>query len=168
MTNNELVQRATERLNKTGNPTLPPEETLTAIIQLGKDFKEANDKIRKLEEKVQEYAAKTEVAYNRMDDAEHEQKKAKDEAKNQAWVAQELGNFVRDVANGVYVGQEMAAARRVYDLNEGSIKKKRLNAYNFDSIQEAKETYAEYCKGAGIPFDEINMLPWLFDYAARP
>lgn len=168
MTTKELVERATERLNKTGNPPLPPEETLSAIIQLGKDRDDAITKMHNLEEQLQEYKAKTEIAYNRMDDAEHECKKARDSAKEQGWLAQELGKFVRDISNGLYEGQEMAAAKRVYDLNSGSIKKKRLNAYNFDSLDEAKEAYHEHCLNQSMRYNEIEMLGWLFEYAVRP
>lgn len=168
MNTNELIERATERLNKTDNPLLPPEDTLSAIIQLGKERDEAKEKAVKLAGKVGELTARASFAEVKMSEANLESKKAKDFAKEQAWIAQELGKFVCDIANGIYAGQEIAAAKRVYDLNGGSIKKKRLNAYNFDSYEEAKDAYREHCKEDGIAFDEINMLPWLFNFAERP
>lgn len=168
MTTNELINRATERLNETGYPLLTQEETLSAIIQLGKERDEAKTKAVNLAEKVGELQARATWAEVQRDEMELESKRAMDSAKEQAWIAQELGKFVRDLSIGFYVGQEMAAAKRVYDLNGGSIKKKRLNAYNFDSLDEAKDAYQEYCKKEGLAFNEINILPWLFDFAERP
>ena len=137
-------------------------------IQLGKERDEAKTKAVNLAEKVGELQAKATCAEAQRDEKEMESKRAMDSAKEQAWIAQELGKFVRDVSNGIYAGQEMAAAKRVYDLNSGSIKKKRLNAYNYDSLAEAREAYREHCKEEWLAFDENNMLPWLFDFANRP
>ena len=165
MTSKELLNRVEQRLNNTGNPSLPPEETLQAIMNLGKEKNSIQQEKEKQSEEIAELKAKLESAISRMDDAEFHAKQAHDRAKEQEWIAHELGNFIKDVANSIYVGQEVAAANRVYDLNKGSLKKKRLNAYNFDSLQEAKDAYEKHCKVEGIPFDEINMLSWLFSYA---
>lgn len=168
MTTTELIKRVEQRLNKTGNPSLPPEETLRAILELGKERDAALNEKHSIQDEIDQQTAKIDALVSQKEEAEFQARQAKDEAKEQMWIAHELGNFIRDVANSIYVGKEVSAANRVYDLNKGSLKKKRLNAYNYDSIQEAKDAYTEYCKGAGIPFDEINMLSWLFDYAARP
>ena len=85
---------------------------------------------------------------------------AKAKAKEQAWYAQELGKFIADVANCRYEGQEIAAAKRVYNLNSGSINRKRLNAHNYDSLEEARRGYLDYLKGK--PYEEIGMMAWLF------
>ena len=167
MTTSELIKRATERLNKTGNPPLPSEETLRAIIELGNERDAVLIEKLSIREELARKTAYVESLVSQKEEAKLRARRAEDEAKEQTWIAHELGNFVRDLANGVYEGGEMAAAKRVYDLNGGSIKKKRLNAYNFDSYEEAKDAYREHCKEDGIAFDEINMLPWLFDFAER-
>ena len=168
MTTSELIERVTMRLNGTGNPSLPPEETLRAILELGKERDSVLNEKLSIQDELEQQTAKNDVLVSQKEDAEFRAQQAEDEAKEQKWIAHELGNFIRDIANSIYVGHEVPAANRVYDLNKGSLKKKRLNAYNFDSLQEAKYAYANVCKEKGIPFDEINMLPWLFDYAARP
>lgn len=168
MTTTELIDRVDKRLNKTGNPSLPPEETLRAILELGKERDAAINEKLSIQDEIDQQMTKMDALVSQIEDAEVKARQAKDEAKEQMWIAHELGNFIRDIANSLYVGREVSAANRVYDLNKGSLKKKRLNAYNFDSLQEAKAAYAEYCGEKGLPIDEKNMLSWLFDYAARP
>lgn len=167
MTSRELLIRVEQRLNNTGNPPLPPEETLQAIINLGREKDVVSSEKKALSEEVAELKARVESDMSRMADAELRALQATDKAKEQEWIAHELGKFIRDVANGIYVGQEVPAANRVYDLNKGSLKKQRLNAYNYDSLDEAKEAYKRHCMEEGLAFDEINMLQWLFDYAQR-
>lgn len=95
------------------------------------------------------------------DDAELQTKQAEDSAKEQAWIAHELGKFVSDTANGLYSGNERAAANRVYDLNKSSLRKKRLNAYNYETLEEAKSAYE---KSESDDTFEV----WLFTNAVKP
>jgi hypothetical protein len=37
--------------------------------------------------------------------------------KEQTWIANQLGQFVKELGAGIYEGQEKAAAKRLYDLN---------------------------------------------------
>ena len=118
-----------------------------------------------MDNEIDRQTAKIDALISQKEEAEFQLRQAKDEAKEQMWIARELGNFVRDIANSIYEGREVSAANRVYDLNRGSLKKKRLNAYNFDSLQEAKDAYAEHCKSEHISFNEKAMLEWLFEPA---
>lgn len=167
MTTDELINRAEQRLNKTGNPSLPPEATLKAILDLGKERDAAQKEAALLYSKVAGLETNLASALTAKDDAEKLKLQADDETKEHEWIAHELGNFVRDIANGIYAGGEIAAANRVYDLNKGSLRKKRLNAYNYDSLQAAREAYRKHCLAEGLAFDEINMLEWLFRSVAR-
>ena len=81
-------------------------------------------------------------------------------AKEQSWYAQELGKFIDDIANCRYEGQEIVAARRVYNLNSGSINRKRLNAHNYDTFDEARQGYLDHMKTKDC--DELSMMAWLF------
>ena len=87
--------------------------------------------------------------------------KAEESEKDKAWVANELGKFVRDVANGLYEGQEMAAARRVYDLNSGSLNKRRINACNYESLDDAEKAFA-FMRGRE-QYTSQDLLQWLFE-----
>lgn len=166
MTTDELTYRAKERLSGTSNPSLPPEETLAAIIELGEERDSAREQQRSLEAEIGVLKGKLGMAEERLEESKFQQRRAEDDARNQGWLAQELGNFVRDVANRIYEGAEAAAAQRVYDLNASSIRKKRLNAYNYDSLDEAKQAYIATIKD--MPFDNDGFNNWLFKFAQRP
>ena len=97
--------------------------------------------------------------------AEFNQTKAENNSKEKARIANELGKFVCDVANGLYEGQEIAAARRVYDLNSGSLTKQRINACDYDSVQEAKQAYLEKMNDA--PYTDEAFQLWLFEPAPQ-
>lgn len=165
MTTDELIRRAYERLAGTSNPSLPPEETLSAIVALGKErdakaieSDEKDSQITKLQARIDELQKECEKQKSLA-------AAASEDAKNNAWVAMELGLFVAGVANHQYDGTEAAAARRIYNLNSSSLRKKMLNGYAFDSYKEAKEAYEKKCKEEDLPFDDLNMLIWLYDYA---
>ena len=162
MTTEELLTKVESRLNKTDNPSLPPEETMAAILELGREKDEAIKERLSVSEKVATLETKIEGLSAQKEEAEFNAKQAQDKAKEQEWIAHELANFVKCVANGIYVGQERAAANRVYDLNGGSIRKKRLNAYNFNSLDEAKKAYIE---ALIEPYEAERFLEWLFQYA---
>lgn len=162
MTTEELLTKVESRLRRTDNPSLPPEETMAAILELGKERDEAIVERIKISEKVGSLESRIEFLSSQKEEAEFNAKQAEDKAKEKEWLAHELAHFIRDVANGIYEGQERSAANRVYDLNGGSIRKKRLNVYNFDSLDEAKKAYAEETKE---PYEAERFLEWLFRYA---
>jgi hypothetical protein len=62
--------------------------------------------------------------------------------KEQTWIANQLGQFVKELGAGIYEGQEKAAATRLYDLNCNSLKRPLVNAYLYDTIEEAREAFA--------------------------
>lgn len=165
MTSEELLTKVENRLNRTDNPTLPPEETMRAILELGKEREDAIKEKLSMAEKVASLESRIENLNAQVEAAESKAEKAESKSKEQEWIAHELGKFVRDVANGLYAGQERAAANRVYDLNGGSITKKRLNCYTFDSLSEARRAYART-----IPDSELLNLDafeeWLFRFAS--
>ena len=158
MTTEELLNRVESRYNRTGNPSLPPDETMAAILALAKERDEAIKKNLELTEKVGSLESRLEGVKEQKGDAEFRAKEAEAKAKEHEWVANQFANFVKGVANLMYEGQEVSAARRVYDLNSGSLKMKRLRMHGFDSLDKAKETYVSEtgdaeCKG---------ILGWLF------
>jgi hypothetical protein len=167
MSIDELVRRCEERLNHTSNPSLPPEETLKAILELDKErWNRVNESeslkkdLANLQNELSELGIQNAKLTARVDEL---LKKSEE----QAWIATELGEFVRNVANRQFVGNEPAAARRVYDLNKDSIVKPFLNAFLFESEKDAHEAYRAYCTENGVEFSEANMLRWLFDVVRR-
>ena len=162
MTTEELLNRVESRLNRTGNPSLPPDETMQAILELGKEREEAIKERIAAVERETSLANRIEYLSSEKEELEHKVLKAEDKAKEQEWVAFELAKFVKAVANGIYAGQERAAANRVYDLNANSITKRRLNCYSFDSLPEAKKKYAAIHPDK--PEDVDAFLEWLFAF----
>lgn len=163
MTTADLLARVEERFNRTGNPSLPPEETLKAILELGRELEEEKSTKFQYEDNMTALSGKLEEAKEQLSIEVKSREKAEDEARNQAWVAQELGNFVRGIANRQYEGTEVAAAQRVFDLNGSSLSKKRLNAYNYDSVKDA---ILGYRKARGLdplaPENLNDFHEWLF------
>ena len=162
MTTEELLNRVTRRLNKTWNPTLPPEETMHSILELRKEkgtLKKENDDLRN---EISVLNDRIDFISSQKEEAEFNSKRANEKVKEQEWIAHELANFIIEVANGIYQGKEPAAARRVYDLNSGSIRKRRLKAYNFDSSEEAKSAYAEE---TGKEYNSEEFIEWIFRFA---
>ena len=162
MTSDELIRRAKEKLAGDGNPLFPPRETLEAIVALGRE----RDSLAERGDKSKADAA---AASNRVAELEKEVadisetlRTAKDDAKEQAWVARELGALVEGIANHQYDGVEAATARRVYDLNSGSLRRKRINAYDYETYEEAWESYVRYCTENGVAPVQEKMLAWMF------
>ena len=163
MTTEELLTKVESRLRGTDNPSLPPVDTMDAILRLGKERNDAIAEKMKISEKLGSLESRLEFLSAQKEEAEFNAKQSEDKAKEKEWLAHELANFIRDVANGIYEGRERSAANRVYDLNGSSIRKKRLKAYNFDSLAEARKEYAEVV--ADKPYDAEEFLAWLFSFA---
>ena len=109
--------------------------------QLLPHLENSSEEVLRKNEEIASLKARLEGVNSRIAETDFARKQAEEEAKSQKWVANELGKFVRDVANGLYEGHEIAAARRVYDLNSGTLAKKRINACNYDSVEAAKEAF---------------------------
>ena len=161
MTTEELLDNVKKRMSD----AIVPEEGLQAILDLGRKLDEANAELNVLKEE----KAATNLQITELDmkakTAELELQKVVEERRDKEWIAGELGKFVCDIANGIYEGKEIAAARRVYDLNGGSITKKRLNAYNYDTHDEAWSAFVTWAmtedkSGRTIDFDLYH--EWLF------
>lgn len=162
MNTEELLTKVESRYLGKDNPSLPPEETMLAILELGKEREQAIEERLKMSEKIGSLESRIEYLSGQKEEADVEIRKAQEKSKENEWLAHELSNFIRDLANGIYEGQERAAANRVYDLNGASIRKKRLKVYNFDSLTEAKKEYAEETKKQ---YDSEEFLNWLFRFA---
>ena len=128
-------------------------ELLKQLETNSEELASKNKVIETLEARLAEANAKiTEVEFARI--------KAEDSAKEQAWIANELGKFVSDVANGFYEGQEIAAARRIYELNGGSLKKKRINAADYETEEDARAAFEKQFWSQTYNIQEY--LDWLF------
>lgn len=128
-------------------------ELLKQLEANSEELASKNKVIETLEARLAEANAKiTEVEFART--------KAEDSAKEQSWIANELGKFVSDVANGFYEGQEIAAARRIYELNGGSLKKKRINAADYETEEEARAAFEKQFWSQTYNMQEY--LDWLF------
>ena len=165
MTTEELLTKVESRLSKKGNPALPPEETLRAILDLGNELKLVKEELERIKDEKNRLDFQLSEANLKTKTAEIELEKALDNAKNYKWVANELGKFVRDIANRFYEGEEVSAARRVYDLNSDSFSKKRLNAYNYETKDEAWNAFVTWAmtedkSGKKIGYDWFH--EWLF------
>ena len=155
MTSDEIIERLGNvlcaGLSHGIHENLP--ELLKKLGTTSEEIASKNSVIEKLEARLAEANA-------RITELEFAKVKADDAAKEQAWIANELGKFVSDVANGFYEGQEIAAARRIYDLNGGSLKKKRINAAYFESDEEARAAFEEQFRSRNYSMKEY--LDWLF------
>ena len=109
---------------------------------------------------IEKLDARLAEANARITELEFAKTKAEETAKEQAWIANELGKFVSDVANGIYEGQEIAAARRIYGLNEGSLRKKRINAAEYETEMEARKAFEKQFWSDTYSSDEY--MDWLF------
>lgn len=101
-----------------------------------------NERITELEQRVSELTGALDSA---LVDTMNEKSRAESlehQLREQTWVANQLGQFVKELAAGLYEGQEKAAAKRLYDLNSESLKRPMLNAYLYDTIEEAREAFA--------------------------
>lgn len=156
MTTDELLTKVQEKIGT----MILPDETLQAILDLGKERDSARESVRAKEEEILALNTKVAVAEANVSQTEFAKEKAESFAKDQAWVANELGKFVRDIANGIYEGQEIAAARRVYDLNGSSLKKKHVNAADYESEEEARAAFEK--QNMNQPYNTQEYLDWLF------
>ena len=160
MTSEEIIDRLGNvlcaGLSRGIRENLP--ELLKQLEANSEELASKNKVIETLEARLAEANAKiTEVEFART--------KAEDSAKEQAWIANELGKFVSDVANGIYEGQEIAAARRIYELNGGSLKKKRINAADYETEEEARAAFEKQFRHTNYSMKEY--LDWLFSNVTK-
>ena len=155
MTSDEIIERLGNVLCAVLSHGI--HENLPELLkQLGTTSEEIASKNRVIET----LEARLAEANARITELEFAKVKADDAANEQSWIANELGKFVSDVANGFFEGQEIAAARRIYELNGGSLKKKRINAADYETEEEARAAFEKQFWS-----DTYNMqeyLDWLF------
>lgn len=156
MTTDDLLKKVQEKIVT----MILPDETLQAILDLGKERDFARESVRAKEEEILALNTKVAAAEANVSQIEFAKGKAESLAKDQAWIANELGKFVSDIANGIYEGKEIAAARRVYDLNGSSMKKKHVNAADYESEEEARTAFEKQFVSQTYTMQEY--LDWLF------
>lgn len=156
MTSEELMAKVEEKIGS----SILPDETLLAIQNLFKERNEAVEALKAKDEEILSLSTKVAAKESEISIIEFAKTKAEDSAKEHAWVANELGKFVSDIANGLYEGKEIAAARRVYDLNGGSLKKKHVNAADYESEEEARAAFEKQFWSRTYNMQEY--LDWLF------
>lgn len=111
-----------------------------------------NNKITELTRAITEARSKEEEAIEK-----YEIEKRKTEELE--WIKKELSDFILGIATEQYLGQEVAAAKRVFNLNFSGLRKKRRNAYNYETKEAAKQAYIEKEKKE---YQETEFLDWLF------
>lgn len=155
MTSEEIVELLSQVIGKQITGTLYA--NLPGILaKLGC----SKEDIAAKDEEIASLKAKLDFANSRIASAEFEKTKAEQDVKEKSWIANELGKFVSDVANGVYEGQEISAARRVYDLNGGSLNKRRINAAEYETEEEARAAFEKQFWSRTYNMNEY--LDWLF------
>lgn len=156
MTTEELMAKVEEKIGS----SILPDETLVAIQNLFKERNEAIDALKAKDEEFLSLRTKLAAKDAEISIIEFAKTKAEVAAKESSWLANELGKFVCDIANGLYEGKEIAAARRVYDLNRGELKKKHVNAADYESEQDARSAFEKQVDDR--TFDIQEYLDWLF------
>ena len=162
MDSDELIRRCTERFNHTSNPSLPPDETLQAVIRLGEEKLELYRKTVELSERVSALRKELEEAYIRVKDASNREDDARKMADDIAFLAATYEECLRKIAMHECDGKEVVTAFRVYNLNKGTSGTKTINCRCYPNLDEAKAAYEKACEDMGIAFNEVNMLEWLY------
>ena len=101
-----------------------------------------NERIIELEERVTELTEALDSALIEKMNEKDRADSLESQLKEQTWIANQLGQFVKELGAGLYEGQEKAAAKRLYDLNCNSLQRPIKNAFLFDTIDEAREAFA--------------------------
>lgn len=162
MTTEELMAKVDEKIGS----SILPDETLIAIQNLFKERNEAIDALKAKDEEFLSLRTKLAAKDAEISIIEFAKTKAEVAAKESSWLANELGKFVRDIANGLYEGKEIAAARRVYDLNSGSLSKKRINASNYDSGFDAELAFRkEHGYTSNEEYTYAEFMAWCWTQA---
>lgn len=155
MTSEEIVGRMSEILGR-----YVMESVGANLPEMIAQLDSSKGNIAAKDEEIASLKAQLDSANSRIASAEFEKTKAEQDAKEKSWIANELGKFVSDIANGVYEGQEISAARRVYDLNGGSLNKRRINAAEYETEEEARAAFEKQFWSRTYNMNEY--LDWLF------
>lgn len=166
MTTDEMLDKVNAKLANESAAPLMTEETMLAVQALGRERDEALSLVKSKDEEINSLKATLDGMESKIAEAEFARKRAETDAKEKAWTANELGKFVSDIANGIYEGQEIAAARRVYDLNSGSLSKKRINASNYDSGFDAELAFRkEHGYTSNDEYTYAEFMAWCWTQA---
>jgi hypothetical protein len=155
MTSEEIVGRMSEILGR-----YVMESVGANLPEMIAQLESSKENIAAKDEEIASLKAQLDSANSRIASAEFEKTKAEQDAKEKYWIANELGKFVSDIANGVYEGQEISAARRVYDLNGGSLNKRRINAAEYETEEEARAAFEKQFWSR--TYNMNDYLDWLF------
>ena len=155
MTSEEIVGRMSEILGR-----YVMESVGANLPEMIAQLESSKENIAAKDEEIASLKAQLDSANSRIASAEFEKTKAEQDAKEKSWIANELGKFVSDIANGVYEGQEISAARRVYDLNSGSLNKRRINAAEYETEEDARAAFEKQFWSRTYNMNEY--LDWLF------
>lgn len=101
-----------------------------------------NERITELEKRVTELTEALDSALIEKMNEKDRADSLESQLKEQTWIANQLGQFVKELGAGLYEGQEKAAAKRLYDLNCNRLQRPIKNAFLFDTIDEAREAFA--------------------------
>ena len=154
MTTEELIDKLTSSLAESLSCTVSQ-----TVPELVKQLDVQNDTIKKKNEVILDLQNELQRAIERSDDEEYKVNRITIEMREQQFIARELGKFVKDVGNRLYEGQEVAAAQRVYDLNGNKLNKTWINAYNYESLNDAVESFKE-AKILELSGDSMQFEKW--------
>lgn len=161
MTPDDVLKNVNSELEKDRSVAQMSEETLLAVRELGRQRDESIEACVRKDREIAELKKTAMEAEKRISTAELARRKAEAKAKDSEWVAGELGKFVRDVALGLHEGHEVAAARRVYDLNSGSLTIRRIMADEHDSVKSALDAFMSEHDGKEVDISACwDFLAW--------
>lgn len=167
METDDLLRRVRERLNHSSNPSLPPEETMKAILALGDERDDKSREAISLSSMLCDRQKKIETLEHEKKDVSARLAELLKKHEDLSFITAEYEACLRRLAGHEYEGKEAITAKRVYDLNKGSCDRRLINCRLYTTIEEARVGYRKYCERIGASFDEINMLPWLYEEVSK-
>lgn len=160
MTGKELIQHAKERKDVSSLCSLGAQESeiIEAVLELERTNYKFEMESVSLKNEISILKEELKKLESKQGEKDFEISKLEKQVKEKSWVAQELGKFVRDIGLGLYEGKEMAAANRVYELNNKEINRRWINANLYQNLDEAIEAFHKR-KNTSIE----TIQEWLFE-----